>query len=37
MLLDVKLHNCYLCSIRPLVDKNNLLIVIIEKVQITVV
>ena len=30
MLLDSKLHNCYLCSIRPLIDKNNLLIVIIE-------
>ena len=37
MLLDRKLHNCYLCSIRPLIDKNNLLIFIIEKVQITVV
>ena len=37
MLLDRKLHNCYLCSIRPLIVKNNVLIVIIEKVQITVV
>ena len=37
MLLDRKLHNCYVCSIRPVIDKNNLLIVIIEKVQITVV
>ena len=36
MLLDRKLHNCYLCSIRPLIDKNNLLIVIMEQVQITV-
>ena len=37
MLLDRKLHNCYLCSIRPLIDINNLLIVVIAKVQITVV
>ena len=37
MLLDRKLHNCYLCSIRPLIEKNNLLIVIIEKVKLTVV